>query len=219
LSSDTGYSAEAPTVHLLDFGSYGRQDAVDAAYSEAKTHGYAAGYAAGMRAATDQARAQREQHLANGRAAAAVSAEALRTATSSLGTAAQAFENRVAPVVESVETTLVAASLELAEAILGAELQQGPHSAQAALTRALAELDPAEVRRIRMHPQSLEQLPQGAAESAGVRIVPDMQLQPGDAVADLPEGFLDARIQTALDRCRSALEAHRAQQDGSGHAG
>jgi len=218
LSSETGCSAEAPTVHLLDFGSYGRRDAVDAAYSEAKTHGYAAGYAAGMRAATDQARAQREQQQASAKAAAAASAAALHRATSSLETAAQAFERQVAPAVESAETTLVAASLELAEAILGTELQQGPHSAQAALTRALAELELAEVRRVRMHPQSIDQLPQGAAERAGVRLVPDIQLQPGDAVADLPEGFLDARIQTALDRCRSALEAHLAQRDDSGRA-
>lgn len=196
-------------MHLLDFGACASSGAADAVHAAAKTHGYAAGYAAGMRAATEAARAQRERLQAQAQVSAAESAAVLGRAVTALETAARAFEQRVAPVVETVETTLVAAGLELAETIVGTELLDGEHSAQAALSRVLTELDPAQVRRVRMHPGSVALLPEGVAERAGVKIVPDAQLNPGDALADLPEGFLDARIATAMRRCHEALAAHQ----------
>ncbi|GAA1136045.1 FliH/SctL family protein [Nesterenkonia lutea] len=222
MSSDTTFPAEASCpaetseVHLLDFGAYGHPKATEAAYAGARTHGYAAGYAAGMRAASEAARQQREQLQARAVASAQESAAALRAAIAGLDAAARALQRQVTPVVESAQKSLVDAGLELAEAIVGTELLQGPHSARAALARVLAELEPADVRRVRMHPDTLAQLPKDAAELAGTRILPDATLHPGDAVADLPEGFLDARISTALHRCRAALQAHRAQHEGSG---
>lgn len=208
--------AEDPSVRLLDFGTYGRPGPADAVYEGAKTHGYAAGYAAGMRAAAEAARRQREQRQASAQAAAQEAAAELRTATAALRAAAQAFHGEVAPVVISAQETLVESGLELAEEIVGTELVHGEHSARAALTRVLSQLEPADVSRIRMHPQTAAQLPEEAAAQAGVRVIPDAQLKPGDAVADLPEGFLDARIGTALQRCREALLAHRARQDHEG---
>ncbi|MFS2031944.1 hypothetical protein ACEN85_17785, partial [Curtobacterium sp. CT11-45] len=38
-----------------------------------------------------------------------------------------------------------------------------------------------------------------------VPVVADPSLHDGDAVVDLPDGLLDARIATALDRARTAL--------------
>ncbi|GAA4662883.1 hypothetical protein [Arthrobacter cryoconiti] len=40
---------------------------------------------------------------------------------------------------------------------------------------------------------------------AGLVIVPDAALAPGDSVAEYPDGFLDARITSALERARRAL--------------
>ncbi|WP_218220610.1 FliH/SctL family protein [Nesterenkonia sp. Act20] len=213
MSSETTRTAEEPPVSLLDFGNYGGPGPTDAIYAGAKTHGYAAGYAAGMRAAAEAARRQRERIQAAAETAQQEAAAEVLAATAALRGAAQAFHREVAPVVTSVETILVEAGLELAEEIVGTELLHGEHSAQAALARVLGHLEPADVSRVRMHPQTADQLPEGAAAQAGVRIVPDAQLRPGDAVADLPEGFLDARIGAALQRCREALLAHRAQQD------
>lgn len=217
LAETTGHDGHPP-VRLLDFGTYGHPGPADAVYAGAKTHGYAAGYAAGMRAAAEAARRQREQIQASAEAAEQDAAAELRAATAALRAAAQAFHREVAPVVTSAESTLVEAGLELAEEIVGTELIHGEHSAQAALTRVLSQLEPADVSRIRMHPQTATQLSEGAAAQAGIRVIPDVRLQPGDAVADLPEGFLDARIGTALQRCREALLAHRAEQDHAGHA-
>ncbi len=45
----------------------------------------------------------------------------------------------------------------------------------------------------------------GAGAPDGVRFVADRTLNPGDAVGELPDGWLDARITTALDRARAAL--------------
>ncbi|MGJ9424613.1 FliH/SctL family protein [Nesterenkonia halotolerans] len=218
LLAETTHAAQDPSVRLLDFGTYGHPGPADAVYAGAKTHGYAAGYAAGMRAAAEAARRQREQIQASSEAAEQHAAVQLRAATAALRAAAQAFHREVAPVVTSAESTLVEAGLELAQEIVGTELIHGEHSAQAALTRVLSQLEPADVSRIRMHPQTATQLPEGAAAQAGIRVVPDAWLQPGDAVADLPEGFLDARIGTALQRCREVLLAHRAEQDHDGHA-
>lgn len=37
------------------------------------------------------------------------------------------------------------------------------------------------------------------------RLVPDPSIAPGDAIGELPAGWLDARISTALARAREAL--------------
>ena len=38
-----------------------------------------------------------------------------------------------------------------------------------------------------------------------IRAVADPSLAPGDAIGGLPDGWLDARIRSALDRAREAL--------------
>jgi flagellar assembly protein FliH len=40
---------------------------------------------------------------------------------------------------------------------------------------------------------------------SGVALVADASLQPGDAIADMPNGYLDARIGTALSRAKATL--------------
>jgi flagellar assembly protein FliH len=41
--------------------------------------------------------------------------------------------------------------------------------------------------------------------AAGVELSPDASIARGDAVADLPVGYLDARIGTAVARARAAI--------------
>jgi flagellar assembly protein FliH len=47
----------------------------------------------------------------------------------------------------------------------------------------------------------------GAAEHlpVGVALVADPTLAPGDAVSEFPGGYLDARIESAVERARCAL--------------
>ena len=56
-----------------------------------------------------------------------------------------------------------------------------------------------------MNPVDVFQLDNASRTATMVEIVPDATIARGDAVADFSDGYLDARIQTALARARSAL--------------
>ncbi|WP_254631389.1 FliH/SctL family protein, partial [Cellulomonas sp. GbtcB1] len=144
-----------------------------------------------------------------------------------LARSARAAADRSAPVLASAEHALHAAALDLAAAVLGAELSDAPTSAAAALARVRA-LDPArEVHTVRLHPRDLAVVRAALAGEApaggdvlaglpdltGVELVADPALAPGDAVGEFPDGHLDARLGAALDRARAALAA------GAGEAG
>ena len=99
------------------------------------------------------------------------------------------------------------AALELATAVLGCELADAERSARAALARVLDTPVPAGLQTVRLHPRDLEALRTAGVVPgiAGVELVADPHLAPGDAVGEHPDGFLDARIGAALDRARAAL--------------
>ncbi len=178
------------------------QDALDA---QARAHGHATGYASGLRSAeveTARLRAELE----------ATSAEELRreharidAAVEALDAAALALHNRTVPTVEQSQNVLAASAIELAEAILGYELQDGRGSAKAALARALDNAGPQTILAIRMNPVDVFQLDNANRTATMVEIVPDETIARGDAVADFSDGSLDARIQSALGRARAAL--------------
>lgn len=171
----------------------------------AKTRGYAEGYSAGSVAAAKQARARQAQMDESFRVQTQAHQQQHQAAVEALSAAADALASRVVPTLHSVDDSLVEAALELAEAILGSELHHGEHSAAAALRRATATVETSGLRAVRMHPETAAALPAEAAKAAGVTIQHDTQLSPGDAVADLSEGFLDARITATLARCKALL--------------
>jgi flagellar assembly protein FliH len=199
-----GRTAVAP--QFLPLVEAGAEDpATRAVHERARAAGFAAGYAAGARHAAEGAREQSAR-------AAALMAEQQAALTAgnarlvaALTAAARALDARQAPVLEQAEVHLHAAAVELAEAILGVELSDGPTSARAALTRALSAPHPAEVT-VRLHPRDVAELDGlGHDLPAGVHIVADPSLTPGDAVAEHCEGALDARIDAALVRARAVL--------------
>ncbi|WP_413451438.1 FliH/SctL family protein [Georgenia phoenicis] len=173
--------------------------------------GYTAGWSAGTRAAAQEAEAQRrlaaEQLAARAQRAATAAQEALNT----LARAAEAARHRAAPVLDEAESALTRAAVDLAETVLGTELRDGDASAHAALRRALSVRDEGLVR-IRLHPadlvhltETLSALPAELRVPEGVELVADPELGPGDAVSELEEGYLDARIGAAVARVRDAL--------------
>lgn len=172
-------------------------------------HGHAAGYTAGLRAAEAE-RVRRLEELEAGFAARRdqQQREALRLA-GLLQSAAAALNARTLPTVAAAEETLVAAAVELAEAILGYELSDRSKAARAALDRALSGSKGLDVVTIRMNPEDISMLGgldvPGAGSGTAVELAPDPTLNPGDAVAELPQGFLDAKIGTALARVKGAL--------------
>lgn len=178
------------------------QDAMDA---QARAHGHATGYAAGLRAAkVETARRLAELDAASteerrqGYARIDVAIEALEAA-------ALALHSRTVPTIERAQDVLAASAIELAEAILGYELEDGKNSARSALARVLDNADQKMVLAIRMNPVDVFQLDNASRTATMVEIVPDATIARGDAVADFSDGYLDARIQTALARARSAL--------------
>ncbi|MFF1572692.1 FliH/SctL family protein [Leifsonia sp. NPDC058292] len=175
-----------------------------AAAQSARARGYAAGYAEGLRvaateqsawlAAAEQDRAQRAdlatQHTV--RALAVLRAAALELTESTL------------PVVEDAEGTLVAAAFELAEAVVGHALGDRLAAAEAAVARVLGDDLAGQVSVIRLNPDDAAAIAETATELP-VRLVADPAVAAGDAIGELPDGWLDARIRTALDRAREAI--------------
>ncbi|MFJ3394532.1 FliH/SctL family protein [Leifsonia aquatica] len=196
-----------------------------AALASARARGYATGFADGRRAAAeeqaawlaaaDEARAVQEEQVA---ARIGVLAQALRAAAVELREA-------TVPVLAEVEDVLVEAAFELASAVVGDALGDRVAAARAAVARALSGETAGEVAVVRLNPDDLALLVEaeaGAEEQAasdgnartssalitGIpapRLVPDPSIAPGDAVGELPAGWLDARISTALARAREAL--------------
>ena len=178
-------------------------------YDDGYTHGHAAGYTAGLRAA-DADRLRRLEELEADFAARRdqQQAKAARLAAL-LRSAAEALNARTLPTVAEAEGTLVAAAVELTEAILGYELADRSKAARAALDRAVSGSKGLDVVAIRMHPQDLAVLaelePGAEGSDPRVELTADPSLSPGDAVAELPHGFLDAKISTAVARVKQAL--------------
>lgn len=172
--------------------------------ASAHAAGFAAGFAAGARAASRAAAQAQvladERRLADEHRRAAEHAAAL----AALDAAVRGARSQTAPVLAEAQATLQRCALELATAVLGVELSDGPTGAVAALARvAAADVEPV---AIRLHPDDLRALGPDPQLPEGARLVADPSLARGDAVADLPDGWLDARISSALERARTALE-------------
>ncbi|MDT0165143.1 FliH/SctL family protein [Actinotalea sp. AC32] len=182
----------------------------EAAAERARAAGYAAGWAAGSRAAADAAeRRRRELEEQHAHAEAARDA-AVQQALALLEQAVSAAARRTVPTVDAVRRSVHEAALDLAEAVLDRELRPGPDSARALLDRVLATPADLGVHTVRLHPADLAAvralLDAGRhALPAGVTLVGDSTVRPGGAVSEHATGFLDAQVDTALDRARRAL--------------
>lgn len=197
MSSDVGF-ARIPIPVLAETKES------HAAALTARARGYAAGYADGLRVATaeqaDWIRAAEVQREAESIAAARRVAETV----SLLQRAARAVSESTIPLVDEVELALVSAAFELAEAVVGHALSDELAAAKAAIARVLGDESAGQVAVVRLNPADLDALGDDVAD-ASVRFVPDAALERGDAIGELPDGWLDARIRTALDRAREAL--------------
>jgi flagellar assembly protein FliH len=169
----------------------------------AEAAGRAAGYAAGRRAAEAELAELREHaraELAHGRAEAQGEIE---TALTLLGTAADDYARRSAPLIDTLDAALLGAAVQIAEAILQRELADETTAALGAVRRAMSVAGDDHVRRIRLHPADLAVLE--ALGELPVEAVADATLERGDAIADLEHGSVDARLATAVARVRAAL--------------
>lgn len=178
-------------------------------HEAARQRGYAAGYAEGMRAA-EVVYSARSEDLEVTLAAEMEFAQARsRRVITILETAADAIHQRIEPSLVEAEATLMRAAVHLAEAVIGHELADHETAARAALSRALAATVSETVVALRLSPDDVQVLNlEHKVESMlppGLIFVADPTLASGDAIAELAEGLVDARIDAALQRARHEL--------------
>jgi flagellar assembly protein FliH len=181
-----------------------------------RARGHAAGYAEGLRAAAVEI-ADREARLdAEHAALTRTVTEEVQGALAVLRSASDALNARTVPVLQDAEDTLLSAAIDLAEAVIGHALVDEGAAARFALGRAgeAADGSSAEPHTVRLHPDDLALVDRGlnpggragrGSIPATVRLVADGNLARGDAVSEFSDGYLDARIGSALQRARSAL--------------
>lgn len=210
-----------PVVQRMAFPVLGSATTRDLA-AAADVRGHAAGYAAGLRAAqaeTDALRARLQaEHTAR---LASLHADTVRR-VQVLDAATNALLSQIVPVLRDAEDSLVEAALDLAEAVVGyavrasrpddesgattgLEARPTP-GAEATVRRALASVDATVALAVRVSPADAARV---ADLDLPVPVVGDPALRDGDAVVDLPDGLLDARLAAALDRARAALGGAR----------
>jgi flagellar assembly protein FliH len=126
--------------------------------------------------------------------------EAVRTVES----AAAALDTDLASKLSDAHTKVFEAAMEIAVAVIGAEMTEVSSRARAAVGRVLAVADFSQITEIRMHPKDVAAV-QEMAGLPQVNLVADESLQPGDAFATMQDGWLDARISETIARVRAAL--------------
>lgn len=171
----------------------------------ARVRGYAEGHAEGFRAASAEVAETHRLADERRRAEDAVAARALDAAVAALHAAAASFAARERELTTAAESRVLEAAIELAEIILAAELTDPGASAAAAVRRALAEVDAAAIRELRVHPDDLHTLTRHDGAPMGLSLIADAELDRGDAIVVLEDGHIDARIAAGLDRARRAL--------------
>lgn len=170
------------------------------------TQGHASGYAAGMQLASRESAADRARHDAEHAERASTLAARHAAEVAAVRLVGAALAERTQPVLADAEQALFSCALDLAVALLGHELRDGETSARAALARACGQDDAEIPVAVRMNPADLAVLNRGSRDfPASLTLVGDPALKRGDAVADYPHGFLDARLGTAVARVRTAL--------------
>lgn len=169
-----------------------------------QARGYSAGYAAGMHAAAQRAAAEESRLKESRRRAEERDAQLRSLALSALVAADTAVRARADDLAADVELEIVRYSIALAEALVGWELSDADAAARSALARVRNSVPAGSVVTVRMHPDDVALVAAEAAEH-GIRITADAGLLPGDAVADLDEGWLDARLSTAVSRVTAML--------------
>lgn len=170
----------------------------------ATIRGHAAGYAAGRRQAELEAEALRQEIADDAARRLDDQGRNVSLALEALGRSAQELQSRELPVLQSLDAAILAAAVELAEAIIGRELAAVRDAAQSAIDRALTPAGSV-AASVRLHPADLAVIERETAGHPALELVADPTLARGDAIAFTADGSVDARISSALARAKAAL--------------
>lgn len=188
---------------------------IEQAREQARAIGYAQGWSHGLREAAAcqageaaAAQSHRQLLLVNQQQQAASALLALHAAAAELRTSTLA-------ITEQIEDQILAAAVELAEALLGRALTDPDVAAPAALARVLRLAPANEPITVWLNPADHETLtgPTGnaligsveGATGRGIVFETDPALQVGDAVARCASTTIDARLSEGVARLREYL--------------
>ena len=163
------------------------------------------GYRDGYERGRAEARAEVEAAIADHR----TSAERLAALGRALESAVDALERRDALVLEQVEDQIVAAAVELAEQLIGRELEVAPQPVVDAMARGLALAPERGTATVRVHPDD-ESTAREASHAdllrwrGDVAIVADGRVERGGCVLEVGDCRIDAQLGPALERLRAA---------------
>lgn len=167
--------------------------------------GFAKGYSSGLAAVR---KASREDAARNETAVAAMTARATAVHQQQQALAQStlaALNKAVLPVVADAEKALLRYAVQLAEQITGVHMQDGQSRAVSIAARILGQGDAAPVT-VRVNPMDVHSVTELLATTPAL-VAADPSMSPGDAVATYPNGWLDARIGSAVQRVKDQLEA------------
>lgn len=175
----------------------------------ARLSGYAAGHAEGMRAAAEASAEQRAHIEAENTVLRREQVRQLERATEILDAAALSLTHREETLLSAAQSHMERLAVDLAEAVIARELASGDESARNALHRALSVVDLHELSAVRLNPADIDVLRRLGAETTPISLIGDTTVAVGDAVATLEDGTIDARLDAAFGRVRSALSEGR----------
>lgn len=184
----------AAVRHVIDPEAHA--EALARGYEEGRAEGYTDGLAAGRAAAADEVARQHAEHAAD-----------VARAVDALRAAAAEVAQRRDETVAALEATLTAGAFELAEALLGRELELATSPGRDAVVRALRLADGTDPVVVRLNPGDIDALGEPASLAPGrdLTVVADPGVERGDCMLQVGGGRVDARLRTALDRVREVL--------------
>ena len=171
-------------------------EAIARGYQDGLAEGRAEGLAAGRAAALEDAARQQAEHATRVEQA----IEALRVAVDEAG-------RRHDEAITGLEGALVAGAFELAEALLGRELELATSPGRDAISRALRLAEGTGPVGAHLHPDDIATLGELTSLAPGreLTVIADPGVERGGCVLQVGDGRVDARLGAALGRVREVL--------------
>jgi flagellar assembly protein FliH len=198
------------------------QDVIDRSRASASAVGYALGWSQGLRDARESIATERAEASEANRKLASQASTSVEALLVSIAAAAAQLEASAQLARERDEDAILAAAVEIAEALMGRELADTDRATRNALARALRLAPAHEPVTVRLNPtvyatmseKGFDALLGAVVESSGRTIVfePDPTLGVGDALATCTATSIDARLSEGVRRVREHLA--RASQGG-----
>ena len=181
------------------------QELAERTRTAAQAQGYAVGWAAGCRTAMAQATAAADEKIQRHDEELLLLKNDQQQAMSALVDLTARLEAAFNEARAGLEERAAALAIEIAEAVLGREIQLSKDPGADAVRRAL-DLTPATaVITVRMHPADRAALDTSGLDFHSVRLVDDPTLRRGDAIAETEDSVVEATLTAALDRVRRVL--------------